>query len=413
MPTDWALGASDVKPVVHLYALNWNERPLLPYFLAHYRPFVDHFYIFDDGSDDASLEFLAEQPDVTLGCFVRDGDSYIEPAREFYDTIWRASRGEADWVIVVNVDEFLHHPAPALALRQLTDEGVTAVRAVGWEMVSDRFPETGAMTEAAPLGVRRPVMDKVALFDPMAVETIGYGAGRHAASPTGEVRWPRRIKFDLLHYKRLGLEYVRRRHAELGPRRGTKDLASGWGRHYDKDDERLAAEQQRLEGGARPVTVESAIQLGHTRELLPGCLLVRLKDVRNDRGGLRELWTEGEAWARDTRHVYLTTTNPGAIKAWYRHKRQADRVSAVSGSVRFVLYDTRGPEAPAGPVTVELRAEEPFLLVVPPGVWHGFQGLGAEPCSLLHLNSATYDWLSTDEERLAVDTPEIPYAWTP
>ena len=44
-----------------------NERVRLPFFLRYYRKLgVDHFLIVDNGSDDGSREYLAEQPDVSL-----------------------------------------------------------------------------------------------------------------------------------------------------------------------------------------------------------------------------------------------------------------------------------------------------------------------------------------------------------
>lgn len=40
-----------------------NERIRLPYFLKYYRDMgVSHFLIIDNGSDDGSREYLAEQP---------------------------------------------------------------------------------------------------------------------------------------------------------------------------------------------------------------------------------------------------------------------------------------------------------------------------------------------------------------
>ena len=70
-------------PIVHLYALVWNELPILPFFLEHYRPFVDRFFLFDDGSDDGSYEYLAAQPDVALKRFHSGGKSFVEAARKF------------------------------------------------------------------------------------------------------------------------------------------------------------------------------------------------------------------------------------------------------------------------------------------------------------------------------------------
>jgi len=82
---------------VHLYALVWNERPILPFFLDHYRPFVDKFYLFDDDSDDGSWEYLSNQQDVILERFESDGASFVEKARQFYCEAWKASRGSADF----------------------------------------------------------------------------------------------------------------------------------------------------------------------------------------------------------------------------------------------------------------------------------------------------------------------------
>ena len=44
-----------------------NEKVRLPFFLRYYRDLgIDHFLIIDNGSDDGSREYLAEQPDVSV-----------------------------------------------------------------------------------------------------------------------------------------------------------------------------------------------------------------------------------------------------------------------------------------------------------------------------------------------------------
>ena len=48
------------KPIVHLYALCYNEEIILPYFLRHYLQFVDHVTIFDNYSTDSS-ELIAKK----------------------------------------------------------------------------------------------------------------------------------------------------------------------------------------------------------------------------------------------------------------------------------------------------------------------------------------------------------------
>jgi hypothetical protein len=53
---------------VLLFCTLRNECPRLAHFLRHYRALgVGHFLIVDNGSDDGSGAFLADQPDVSLG----------------------------------------------------------------------------------------------------------------------------------------------------------------------------------------------------------------------------------------------------------------------------------------------------------------------------------------------------------
>jgi dTDP-4-dehydrorhamnose 3,5-epimerase-like enzyme len=51
------------------------------------------------------------------------------------------------------------------------------------------------------------------------------------------------------------------------------------------------------------------------------------------------------------------------------------------------------------------------VLFVPPGVRHGYKTLGAERSLILNLPDRLYDPAAPDEERVAHDTPEIPFDW--
>jgi hypothetical protein len=53
------------QPIL-LFSTVRNERVRLPYFLTYYRRLgIDHFLIVDNGSDDGTREYLADQPDVS------------------------------------------------------------------------------------------------------------------------------------------------------------------------------------------------------------------------------------------------------------------------------------------------------------------------------------------------------------
>ncbi|MDF0603762.1 glycosyltransferase family 2 protein [Psychromarinibacter sp. C21-152] len=86
-----------------------NEKVRLPYFLKYYRQLgIDHFIVVDNGSDDGSREFLADQPDVSLW---HSAASY-KRSRFGVDWLnWLAwQHGHGHWCLTVDPDEFLVYP---------------------------------------------------------------------------------------------------------------------------------------------------------------------------------------------------------------------------------------------------------------------------------------------------------------
>jgi hypothetical protein len=237
---------------VHLYAACWNEIGMIDFFLRHYDPWVERFVIYDDGSTDGSRERLAEHPRVELRELERTHpDSLVLSLRDLYDNAWKESRGSAEWVVVVNLDEHLHHTDMPGYLAACGRAGVTAVPALGYQMVSEDVPAPGAMlTEEVPLGVPWRNMSKLALFDPDAIDEVNYSVGRHSASPTGRVVYPDRDELLNLHFKCLGVEYVTGRHAEQRTRLGAVDRSHGYGHRYLADREEIEEWLSGLHGEA-------------------------------------------------------------------------------------------------------------------------------------------------------------------
>ena len=396
---------------VHLYALVWNERPLLPFFLEHYRPFVDEFFLFDDGSDDGSYEYLATQPDVSLKRFDSSGESFVERARMFYCDAWKSSRKQADYVIVVNIDELVYHPDPRAALRMARQENITVIDTRGWEMVGDALPTSGPLWQAIPQGVHSKAESKTAIFDPDAIVEINYGPGRHKAAPQGAIRGYKQPLFDMLHYKYLSADYLVERYRELGQRMRAGDVRSGYGTQYTKTETELRAEHQRLRAAAVPVLLPAMKAADLLEEPRPGIFVAKLRQVSNQKGNLREIWRGDDAFSGPARQAYITTTPPGVVKAWYKHQGQTDQISAIAGKGRLVLFDTRDAERAATPVVIDMDADDPTFIVIPPLIWHGFQAVGDSPLVLLHLNDQPFDHVKTDETRVAFDDPAVPYRW--
>lgn len=86
-----------------------NEVDRLHWYFSHYRALgVDHFLIVDNGSDDGSVDYLAEQPDVSLW---QTHDSYRASRYGLDWLTWLQMRyGHGHWTLMVDADELLIYP---------------------------------------------------------------------------------------------------------------------------------------------------------------------------------------------------------------------------------------------------------------------------------------------------------------
>lgn len=134
------------KDDILLFCTQRNERLRLPYFLEYYRSIgVNHFFFVDNDSDDGALEYLKEQPDVSIW---HTKASY-KRARYGVDWLnWLQLRyAHGHWTLVVDADEFLVYPfCDTRPLRALTDWlDASSIKSFG-TLVLDMYPK-GAIDE--------------------------------------------------------------------------------------------------------------------------------------------------------------------------------------------------------------------------------------------------------------------------
>lgn len=109
--------------------------------------------------------------------------------------------------------------------------------------------------------------------------------------------------------------------------------------------------------------------------------------------------------------IYFSEVLPGAVKAWKRHACQTQLFAVPMGLLRIVLYDSR-PASPTRNILVERRLGRPDdygLLRIPPLIWYGFMAEGNAPALICNCADMPHD--PAEGERLALDTPTIPYVW--
>lgn len=241
---------------IDLYALCWNEERFLPYFLRHYSPLCRSITIWDNESTDGSLDIISSYPNTKVvqhptGNEIRD-DLWLE----FKNTSWKESRGAAaaDWVLVVDLDEIVYHPRLLEYLEACKAKGITLAWTVGYEMVSERFPETsGQIYEDVTDGVRDEWYSKPAIFDPNAITEINYEPGAHTCNPTGRVSEDHSPDLKLLHYRFLGLDYVLPRFEARRRRQSSLNKQRGWGYHFQKGPREIKRWYKSVKKQARPV----------------------------------------------------------------------------------------------------------------------------------------------------------------
>ena len=91
---------------IELYTITWNDMRVLPFFLRHYESWVDRIIVFDDASDDGTVDLLRSHPKVDLRQLPDKGDSFVLTALDIWNHAWKERRNRADWVIATNIDEF-------------------------------------------------------------------------------------------------------------------------------------------------------------------------------------------------------------------------------------------------------------------------------------------------------------------
>lgn len=142
---------------------------------------------------------------------------------------------------------------------------------------------------------------------------------------------------------------------------------------------------------------------------IAGALSYDLPSLALGNGGLSEL-VRPEWGDSSVAHIFYRTYDPGTVSAWHAHGRGTDRLCCLAGDILLVLYDGRAGSPTRGHVAeYRIGVQSPRLVIVPPGVWHGFQNDGAHPAMLLNMSDVAYDHADPDHWKWPTDCPEVPY----
>jgi len=199
--------------IYHVYTLCYNENRLLQHFFNHYKT-ADRIIVYDNMSTDNSVEIIKNnnRECVLFNTYESFNDSIHQSIK---NEIWKKSKGIADFVIVQDLDEFLHFPEYPYnfkkGLFELNKQNPSYVICKGYDMACtqkefENVPTDEPIFNYLNKGIFNKQYCKPNLINPNAIENTNWTVGNHGISPKPFLP---ETKFNilLLHYKHTGIEF--------------------------------------------------------------------------------------------------------------------------------------------------------------------------------------------------------------
>ncbi|MBI2589454.1 dTDP-4-dehydrorhamnose 3,5-epimerase family protein [Candidatus Berkelbacteria bacterium] len=158
-------------------------------------------------------------------------------------------------------------------------------------------------------------------------------------------------------------------------------------------------------------TAEKVSLITHQSGAIDDVKVVDLTMHLDDRGYLYEIIHRTDPYIAKFGQVYLVgNMTRGTIRAFHKHEKLWDYFCIVHGSAKFALVDDRPDSSTYGNIrTIVLNSKKPQMIVVPPGVHHGWMGL-EDDTILVSVGSEVYNKDNPDEERVPFDS--FGYDWS-
>jgi len=133
--------------------------------------------------------------------------------------------------------------------------------------------------------------------------------------------------------------------------------------------------------------------------MIRGVIIKNLKKYEDERGWLAEIFRQDEDGFSPAMS-YISLTKFGVIRGPHEHVRQSDRFVFVGpGDFELYLWDRReNSETKRESLKIKVGASNPVLVIVPPGVIHGYKCISAEGGLSVNLPDKLYKGEGKNEE---------------
>jgi hypothetical protein len=210
---------------IEVYVMVNNEELLVPYIMRHYGQFAKVIFL-ESNSTDRTVELGRN-----LGAWIYQYDNPDVMSNldmmKIKEDCWKGSK--ADWVMIVDADEFIYHPD---LLKVLQESKATIIHPTFHNMFSEKFPTTtGQIYDEVQMGTLDSGIwvSKMNIFRPDQIVSMNYGIGAHTARPAGNIIIDNNSGVKTLHMNFLSRQYLINRYARNQKRLTETDVKNGWG----------------------------------------------------------------------------------------------------------------------------------------------------------------------------------------
>jgi dTDP-4-dehydrorhamnose 3,5-epimerase len=132
---------------------------------------------------------------------------------------------------------------------------------------------------------------------------------------------------------------------------------------------------------------------------MEGVIIKKLDKFEDSRGWLSEIWRSDEG-SFHPEMAYVSITKPSIIRGPHEHKFQSDGfVFLGPGNFELYLWDNRGDSSTfKEELKIEVGKNNPSLVIVPPGVVHGYKCISDSDAYCINLPSKLYAGVGKKEE---------------
>jgi len=133
--------------------------------------------------------------------------------------------------------------------------------------------------------------------------------------------------------------------------------------------------------------------------MINGVIIKKLDKFEDERGALIEIWrSDGSNYK--PKMCYVSVTKPGQVRGPHEHIKQTDYFIFIGpGNLEIYLWDKReGSNTNGEHIKIKVGADNPSLVLVPPGVVHGYKCVSEEAGYSINLPDKLYKGKGKKEE---------------